>query len=761
MIDVAPGYLRQYGPTANQHQQILEELSANAMMMRSDMMRQFFDPRRDIDDECGYPRSEGGMGINPDFYRALYEREAVAARVVQLIPKECWQKTPLVYETEDTEDVTPFEEAWDALGQSLRGEKCYYQDEEGSPVWEVLRRADILSGIGHFGVILLGLDDGRMLDQPADGAMSYDPSGQPSDASGKPVGNGWKLTENGAWECPSIELLTRTVHEQRKGVNGKWDGTWNVRHESYVDVSVVSVVPTNNELPATFRESTDWGTKHDPRAPSSQARRSDGTNLSQENPTAPNYGSVGTDAQYAGVQLGPPEFPSDKASTEKRKLIFMRTFDASLVQIVQYEANVANPRFGKPVMYRVTLNDPREQQSGIGLPMATVRVHWSRIIHLADNLGSSEISGVPRMQPVLNRLLDLRKLYSGSAEMYWRGAFPGLSLETVPQLGGDVKINASATRDMMEQYFNGLQRYLLTSGMTAKTLSPQVVDPTQQIGVQIEAICIQLGCPVRVFKGSERGELASAQDDSSWNDRLDERRVNYLTPRVIVPFIDRLIQLGVLPAPTQSKKEGGSVDAKNGNGVVDEGSSGDTEVSPPSPVKDAGPPLRNTYIRNTDGKVTGVKTGAGYSIEWPDLDSLGEKDKAAVALSEAQALTAFAQGGLESIMTPKDFLIHCMKWSEEQADAVLDRAMKAHEDMETMTAPPMIQGQPAAAAPGTQAEADKKVEADQAKQQAELASKGLDIKAQGSPFGGNGKAGGGATAQKNAKAQAKPAPFKR
>src|SRR6185312_3650467 len=158
--------------------------------------------------------------------------------------------------------------------------------------------------------------------------------------------------------------------------------------------------------------------------------------------------------------------------------------------------------------------------TGIGLPLATVRVHWSRVIHIADNLRNSEIFGVPRMQPVYNRLLDLRKLYGGSAEMYWAGAFPGLSLETNPQLGGDVLIDQSAVRSMMGQYRNGLQRYLQLTGMSAKVLSPTVVDPTQQVDKQIEAICIELTIPVRVFKGSERGELASNQDDSTWNDRV-------------------------------------------------------------------------------------------------------------------------------------------------------------------------------------------------------------------------------------------------
>lgn len=756
-MDVFPSYMRNHSVDS----ELLAGLAMNATSLRSDFMRNFMDPRRDVDDECGYPSN--AASIPSTFYRDLYEREPVAARIVQLMPKECWQKTPLVYETEDSGDVTPFEEAWDNLGKSLRGEQCWYQDEEGSPVWEYLRRADVLSGVGSFGVILLGLDDGRMLDQPADGAVSMSPDGRPM------VGN--------TYEVPGVEAQDRVVYERNMApavMNGnpKWDGTWNVRREAYVNVQVANKVApsqgghtfssgdrgaatprkpqtqwdddgTTNELPASITESSDWGTSHNPKQPTkSKAVKADGTSPFQE--TA-DYGKVGTDAQYAGVQMGPPQFPAADPSNDEHKLLFMRVFDESLVQIVQYEANVANPRFGKPIMYRITLNDPRDQQSGIGLPMATVRVHWSRIIHLNDsssNPSSSEIFSPPRMRPVLNNVLALRKLYGGSAEGYWKsGCMPIYSLETVPQLGGDVRVDYAQVKDQMEQMMNGLQKWGAFMGLQMKSIGPQIVDPTPQINVQLEAICIQLGCPVRVFKGSERGELASSQDDSSWNDRLRERQLNYLTPKVIVPFIDRLIQLGVLPAPTKSKKEDGDVSKKPGDangaggdasGKSDDGRSDavskDNDGSGSSVDKSAKPnpkpnPVANTYIRNADGKVTGVNTSAGYSIEWPDLDSLGDKDKAAIALQETQALAAFIAGGCESGMSLKSFYVHLLRWTEEQADAVIAEAKEVHDSMDTMTAPPMIQGQPAKAPPGTQADSDQKAAKDAAAKQADAAAK--------------------------------------
>lgn len=497
-----------------------EEIVSNAMSMRTEFFKRFLDPRRSIADECGHPTTSN---FDANQFYDLYDREPIATRVVQLMPKESWQATPQVFEDSEAETSTPFEIAWDDLGRSLR-EGSYFQDEEGSAIWEYLYRVDEMSGIGSYGILLLGLNDGQRLDTPAAGAP---PDGFPGQK------------------------------DERQTVS-----------------------------PADIR------------------------------------GGLGTEEQYQGTQYDATFQPVGAKTKGPGKLLYLRVFAEHLAQITRYEADSANPRFGQPLMYQVTLNDPREQHSGIGLTQATLMVHWSRVIHVADNL-FSEIFGVPRCRPVLNRLLDLQKLYGGSAEMYWRGAFPGISFETLPSMGGDVQVDQAGMRNQVENYMNGLQRYLALFGMTAKSLPTQVVDPTPQIDAQIQAICIQLACPKRVFMGSERGELASSQDDANWNDRLRFRQRNYISPRIIAPFIDRLILLGVLPKPK------------------------------------------------------------GYSIDWPDLDSLSDKDKADIASKTTHALSIYVQGSVESIVPPMEFLTKVLGMADEDADAILTASAKMIEDKGT------------------------------------------------------------------------------
>ena len=484
------------GPTLNQ--EMVDNLLHNAMSMRSDLLKRFLDPRRDYDKECGYPLSSA---IKTEDYRRMFERDPIAARVVECLPNECWKVQPTVYEEEDSETETEFEQAWDKLGQSLRGESLY-QDEQGSPIWEALAKADRLCGIGSFGVIYLAFND-------------------------------MKTAEDARRPAPNFE----------------------------------------------------------------------------------DESSIEGESQYYNDQEG------GTTDSEEVKLLFMRVLDESQVTISQYEKNLTSPRYGQPITYQLSFNKVDEtERGGIGLTTETFTVHWTRIIHIADNLTTSEIFGEPRMKGVFNRLIDLTKLYGGSAEMYWKGAFPGLALNIDPKMGGDVGIDADSIRESMWNYTNSLQRWFALAGVSATTLSPQVVDPTSQIQVHLEAICIRLGIPKRIFLGSERGELASSQDAGAWNSRLKFRQQMFITPKIITLFVDRLIKVGVLPSPQ------------------------------------------------------------GYSVSWPDLEAMSPSEKSTVANSIASALSTYVTMNLADLIEPLDYLTRVVGFNEKEAKTILDNRSQTLED---------------------------------------------------------------------------------
>jgi len=495
----------QFDPKFVQNQiEKLNEVVVNSYLSRAGILEKLFDRRRSINDECGYKETED-LSINQ--YKEMYDRESIAKRVVNVLPKHSWKTAPSIFETEDLDEETEFERAWSDLARSITiEEESHFEpddDDLGNPIWDYLKRVDILSGIGFYGTLFLGVNDG---------------------------------TED----------------------------------------------------------------------------------LSQ--PIKPGQG---------------------------KELLYLRAFDESLCPIARYVTDPNDRMFGRPAEYDVSFYNPfKSVHAAQSQNITTKKVHSSRMIHIADNLEGSEVIGVPRMQSNWNRLHDLRKVYGGSAEMYWRGAFPGLSFELHPQ-AMDAKIDMTAVKAAAERYMNTLQRYLVAEGMTVKTLAPQVVDPSPQIDAYITAICIELGIPKRIFMGSERGELSSGQDKDEWDDVVDERRNGYLTPRIIVPFINRLISLGILPVPKQ-----------------------------------------------------------GYKVKWPDPRIMSESEKAELSIKRTEALAKYIQGGVDSIIAPMDYLVRFLDVPTEEAEEILKRATEeaeADEELEAekaaaaaLLAPPVAEVPPAA-----------------------------------------------------------------
>jgi hypothetical protein len=458
----------------------INALLQNFATTRTAWLRKLLDPRRDIAAECGHPEV-----IEVLDYALSFERGDLAKRIVTIFPEESWSESPEVVEDE-TDNETTFEKAWKELEEQLR-------------MWSYLQRADILSGVGRFGVLLLGFDDGG-------------------------------------------ELSTE--------VQGK-----------------------NN------------------------------------------------------------------------KLLYIRPFEEALIDISTIEQDVTNPRFGLPNTYNIRFVDSTTV-TGETQTARAISVHWSRVIHMADNRQNSDVYGQPRMKPVFNRLLDLRKIAGGSGEMFWKGGFPGLSLEAANP-DDDVEFDEAATKEKMDQYMNGMQRYISLVGMTAKSLSPQVADPSAHVEIQMKLIASALGIPWRIFIGSEAAQLASSQDMKAWNRRINRRRNEYVTPFIIRPLIDRLMLFGPLPETAE------------------------------------------------------------YEIKWPDLNTPTDLEKAEVADKITAALSKYVTTGIDAMVPPFHYLTLVLKMTDEEANGILKEAGDRIEELMPdddllLPPPPGAPAQlPAPGAPGT------------------------------------------------------------
>lgn len=227
----------------------------------------------------------------------------------------------------------------------------------------------------------------------------------------------------------------------------------------------------------------------------------------------------------------------------KNKLLYVRPLSEESAKITEYDTSINSERFGLPLYYTITTN--KVGKDG-GSSSMSVRVHYSRIVHLVEDVLEDEVHGTPRLQAIYNRLIDLEKLVGGDAEMFWRGARPGYT----GTVRDDYQMTTAGLKDLEDQideFEHNLRRVLINEGVDYKAFEQQIADPSSHVDVQMQMISAVTGIPKRILIGSERGELSSSQDRQEWISYVTSRREEQNEPMILRPFIDALIDCNILP----------------------------------------------------------------------------------------------------------------------------------------------------------------------------------------------------------------------
>ena len=314
--------------------------------------------------------------------------------------------------------------------------------------------------------------------------------------------------------------------------------------------------------------------------------------------------------EYAVIFLGfndvskKEEFINPVEPHTNLKLMYVKPLGQGSAAIDEYVTNTSDKRYGLPEIYKLTLTKET------GTSSTEIRVHYSRILHIVDDILESEVFAIPRLQAVYNRLMDLEKLVGGSAEMFWRGARPGYS----GKVDKDFEMGVETKKDLLDQvdeYENNLRRILVNEGVELKGLDQQIADPNNHVDIQLTMISAVTGIPKRILSGSERGELSSAQDKSEWLSYVKTRRDEFAEGRIVRLFVDTLITYKILPE-----------------------------------VKE-------------------------YTVQWEDLFALSEKEKAEIGKIRATALKDYATNPMaESTIPPNAFLKYFLGLTDEVIEMI-------------------------------------------------------------------------------------------
>lgn len=102
-----------------------------------------FEGERDLYKVLGYERI-----LDFQKFYSRYKRQDIASRIVDAPAAGTWRKPPSL-----RSESQEFLDAWDEMSKRLK-------------VWRMFERADRLSGIGHYGIIFIGVKGNNQLSQP-------------------------------------------------------------------------------------------------------------------------------------------------------------------------------------------------------------------------------------------------------------------------------------------------------------------------------------------------------------------------------------------------------------------------------------------------------------------------------------------------------------------------------------------------------------------------------------------------------------------
>lgn len=232
---------------------------------------------------------------------------------------------------------------------------------------------------------------------------------------------------------------------------------------------------------------------------------------------------------HLGTDDGRPTWQSLQARP-RMKLLYAQPYMEQSAPIIAWDKDPHSERYGRPVMYQV----------------GDLKIHHTRVIHAAEHILENESLGEPRLKRVHDDLFDLKKVTGSSAETFWQNAATMLAFVA----DSDTEWSPSEKADLRKQLEDmsaGLQRWLRLRGVEPHRIASPVADPRSHYEMFISMLAAATGIPQRKLVGSERGELASSQDEHDFNARITERRENFAGPRVIAPLVTWLQKYNFLP----------------------------------------------------------------------------------------------------------------------------------------------------------------------------------------------------------------------
>lgn len=233
---------------------------------------------------------------------------------------------------------------------------------------------------------------------------------------------------------------------------------------------------------------------------------------------------------YIGIPSDDPMTPIWESKGRDISKLFFRPFAYDGIQISGTVQDTTNERFGLPEYYQVQQMYRGDVEKDT--TARSMKVHWSRIIHMCEGALDSDIEGSGALEAVFNRLLDFDKTVGGSAEAYFRNARRIITQEVDPNFATALQSSEEAMKAFQEKteaFTNEQKDYLVSSGSKIGQLQVQHASPLDTAKVILWEVAGETGIRMRILTGEGAGQLAGSEDQVSYNAIIADRQAHDCT----------------------------------------------------------------------------------------------------------------------------------------------------------------------------------------------------------------------------------------
>lgn len=303
--------------------------------------------------------------------------------------------------------------------------------------------------------------------------------------------------------------------------------------------------------------------------------------------------------------------PLNLNNLKEDDILYLSPRTEHLSRISEFDQDLRSKNYGKPLYYTIKSGGYASNDGGQLMSSQFQQVHYTRVIHVAENALTNDVIGTPRLEPVYNRLIDLDKIVGGSAETFFLNSRGGMHLDIRDVSNNFENSDKKSLVKNMQDYTNSLTRFIQTAGMDVEAINHNIADPKNHFDVLISLISATTEIPKRILLGSEQGQLASSQDFNNFQERVKKRQHNYCEYTILRPIINFFINTGVLPTPKNNE----------------------------------------------------------YTVVWENLEAVDELKKAEISLKKSQAIASYVNSPEASMMIPpKQFMEEILNLEYREED---------------------------------------------------------------------------------------------